>query len=46
MSIFVLIGGGDNGREGTNYETEAIDKEIIKLANKVQDINFLFLAQG
>ena len=46
MSIFVLIGGGENGREGTNYETEAIDKEIIKLANKVQDIHFLFLAHG
>ena len=28
MGIFVLIGGGENGREGTNYETEKIDKEI------------------
>lgn len=46
MSKFVLIGGGENGREGTNYETETIDKEIIKLSNKVKDIHFLFLAHG
>lgn len=31
MGIFVLIGGGENGREGTNYETEKIDKEIVSL---------------
>ena len=46
MSTFVLIGGGENGREGTIYETEAIDKEIIKVSNKVKDIHFLFLAHG
>lgn len=46
MSKFVLIGGGENGREGTEYETEEIDKEIIKLTNKVNNINFLFLAHG
>ena len=32
MGIFVLIGGGENGREGTNYETEKIDKEIVGFA--------------
>lgn len=46
MSIFVLIGGGENGREGTKYETEEIDKEIIKLTNKSYSANFLFLAHG
>lgn len=46
MGIFVLIGGGENGREGTNYETEVIDKEIINLSYKDKDIHFLFLAHG
>lgn len=46
MSKFVLIGGGENGRKGTEYETEAIDKEIIELTNKDNNINFLFLAHG
>lgn len=46
MSKFVLIGGGENGREGTEYETGEIDKEIIKLTNKPNNINFLFLAHG
>lgn len=46
MSKFVLIGGGENGRKGTEYETEEIDKEIIKLTNKVNNINYLFLAHG
>lgn len=46
MSKFVLIGGGENGRKGTEYETEEIDKEIIKLTNKVNNINFLFIAHG
>ena len=46
MSKFVLIGGGENGRKGTEYETKEIDKEIIKLTNKVNNINFLFLAHG
>ena len=46
MGIFVLIGGGENGREGTKYETEKIDKEIVKLLPKKKDKNLLFLAHG
>lgn len=46
MSKFVLIGGGENGRKGTEYETEKIDREIIKLTDKNNNINFLFLAHG
>ena len=34
MGIFVLIGGGENGRPGTSYETEQIDKEIVSLLSK------------
>ena len=45
MSRLVLIGGGENGREGTLYETENIDEEIVKGTKKKQP-NFLFLAHG
>ena len=45
MAKFVLIGGGENGREGTTYETENIDKEIVEITNKKKP-NFLFLAHG
>ena len=31
MKKLVLIGGGDVGRGNTNYETELIDKEIVKM---------------
>lgn len=46
MSKFVLIGGGENGREGTKYETEKIDKEIINLSNKSNNAHFLFLGHA
>lgn len=46
MGKFVLIGGGENGREGTKYETEQIDREIARLSNKNSDIHYLFLAHG
>lgn len=46
MGIFVLIGGGENGREGTNYETEKIDKEIVNLLPNKKEKNFLFIAHG
>lgn len=45
MGRFVLIGGGENGREGTIYETEKIDEEIVK-GTKKEHPNFLFLAHG
>ena len=45
MGRFVLIGGGENGREGTVYETEKIDEEIVK-GTKKRHPNFLFLAHG
>lgn len=46
----VAIGGGHNGRikeDGTctPYETEPMDKEIVKLTNK-ENPNFLFLAHS
>lgn len=46
----VAIGGGENGRildngKKTPYETENLDKEIIKLTNK-KNPNFLFLAHA
>ena len=46
----VAIGGGENGRaldDGkiTLYETEAMDKEIIKLTHKEKP-NFLFIAHS
>lgn len=34
MVKIVAIGGGENGRPGTKYETEQIDKEIIRLSGK------------
>lgn len=48
--IIVAIGGGENGRfledgSQTMYETEQIDKEIIKLSNK-KNPNYLFLAHA
>ncbi len=46
MGIFVLIGGGENGRPGTSYETEQIDKEIVSLLSKNKEKNFLFIAHG
>jgi len=45
MSKFVLIGGGECGRPGTNYETEAIDREIIELSGKYSP-NYLLIALG
>ena len=38
----VLIGGGENGREGYPYETEAIDRTIVELTKK-KNPNFVFL---
>lgn len=46
MGIFVLIGGGENGREGTSYETEKIDNEIVSLLPTKKEKNFLFIAHG
>lgn len=46
MGIFVLIGGGENGREGTKYETKKIDQEIVSLLPCKKEKNFLFLAHG
>ena len=41
MKLF-LIGGGELGRGNTSYETEEIDKEIVKTANKEKP-NLLFI---
>ena len=38
----VIIGGGEIGRKGTEYETKKIDKEIVSLTNK-ESPNFLFI---
>ncbi len=38
----VIIGGGEIGRKGTDYETKNIDKEIVALANR-ESPNFLFI---
>lgn len=38
----MLIGGGDIGRVGTNYETAKIDEEIVKMTGK-ENPNFLFI---
>lgn len=46
MARFVLIGGGENGRKGTKYETEKIDKEIVGLIPNNVEKNLLFLAHG
>ena len=42
MNKYVLIGGGNVGRGNTPYETEIIDKEIVKMTNKEKP-NFLFI---
>ena len=42
MNKYVLIGGGNVGRGNTSYETEIIDKEIVKMTNKDKP-NFLFV---
>ena len=42
MKKLVLIGGGENGRPGYNYETHEIDKRIVELTNK-KTPNFLFI---
>lgn len=34
MKKIVAIGGGENGHENRPYETETIDKEIVKISNK------------
>ena len=38
----MLIGGGDIGKSGTKYETDEIDKKIVKLCGKEKP-NFLFI---
>lgn len=38
----VLIGGGEIGKGTTSYETEHIDKEIVKMTNKNNPV-FLFI---
>jgi len=43
MGKFVLIGGGECGRPGTEYETELLDKEIISLTGKEKP-NYLLIA--
>ena len=42
MAKFMLIGGGNVGRGNSEYETDIIDKEIVKMANK-DNPNFLFV---
>mgnify|MGYP004468813373 FL=1 len=42
MAKFVLIGGGENGRKGTKYETEKIDKEIVELIPENVEKHFCF----
>ncbi|MCL1822022.1 MAG: peptidase E [Prolixibacteraceae bacterium] len=42
MGKIVAIGGGENGRPGTNYETGAIDREIIAMTGKARPC-FLFV---
>ena len=42
MKKLVLIGGGDVGRGNTSYETDAIDKKVVELTDKVNP-NFLFI---
>lgn len=34
MKKIVAIGGGENGHENRPYETEKIDKEIVRISNK------------
>jgi len=42
MGKIVAIGGGENGRPGTNYETGVIDREIISMAGRERP-RFLFV---
>jgi dipeptidase E len=42
MVKIIAIGGGENGRPGTNYETKEIDHEIITLSGKKKP-NILFI---
>lgn len=42
MGKIIAIGGGENGRPGYEYETELIDKEIIRLTGK-DKCNVLFI---
>ena len=42
MGKIVAIGGGENGRPGTEYETGAIDREIIAMTGKARP-RFLFI---
>lgn len=42
MKKLMLIGGGDIGRGNTSYETEIIDKEIVKMTGK-ENPNVLFV---
>ena len=34
MKKIVAIGGGENGHGNRPYETEKIDKEIVRISNK------------
>ncbi len=38
----VAIGGGENGRPGTEYEIKVFDEEIVRLTNK-SNPNYLFI---
>jgi dipeptidase E len=42
MGRIVAIGGGENGRSGSAYETEPFDREIVSLTEK-SNPNFLFI---
>ena len=42
MKKLMLIGGGDTGRDNTEYTTKEIDEEIVKMTDKVNP-NFLFI---
>ena len=42
MKKCILIGGGNIGKANTPYETEKIDKEIVKLTEKINP-TFLFI---
>jgi dipeptidase E len=42
MGKIVAIGGGENGRPGTKYETETLDREIVLLSGK-KTSKFLFI---
>ena len=34
MVKIIAIGGGENGRPGTKYETKQIDEEVVRLSGK------------